>query len=837
MTPFSPYARWIWSGTFRTGSQQHVVFCHHFVVPDSLEFPRLKIAAQRDYEARLNCRLLGRGSLSDPHFQRFDTYDVADFLTAGENELRILVYTDGGHFKTTPWPEAHGLLCEMEDRRKVFFSSDETWKVRVHRGWRQPHANFDDTTWPEIFDANLDEPEWFRENNSPWEVAAPLLRKNHLLWGSAIPQARFFPFVHLVPNEIPQLSVSKLFPASLLALGEVLEKCEPSSLDVAVRMSLERIHPVAKVRIENAENLLLGSDGAEIENSDIHEAPATFTGLRNATIILDFGEILNGRPNIKVTAGAGAVLDIGYASVQEDGSIQPYRSWRTPQADQYTCKSGRQEWQTFQWRQFRYLQITFRRLSVPLKLHEVSVEKSEYAFEETGSFSCDHEIFKQAVDMCRKSATLCSMDHTMDNASRERRQYMGLDCSAIVLAIHQFFGNPPLVKKYFRQLCEGQQATGHFRYSNPGHTHDESSLFDHSLSLPIILQEHYLHYGDVALVQSVGTSLLRFLEFCLTCTNDEGMATLPPYSIWFDWADIERKDDSFLLNAVLWKSLGSMILLIDAAGISSPSLESARGLLPKLRCHLQTKWFHTERGAFADTTNVSGPSDAFSEHGNSVAILWEIASREQTSKIIENFRKTPKLFAPASPGWTYMPAALFRAGAADLALQWITDHVDPLLRQGVSSWPETWCLYGENTLGSWRSRDSRAIAQAAGLGASYAAFRELAGVRPIEPGMKCILLAPRPGVIRHFEVSFPVPGGLLKFQYSLNHGGAKYRVSSDVPLRVLLSLPFDGDAESLSCTGAIARESRVGSDASGLSVWEGMVLVEGSVEIFIAGLP
>jgi hypothetical protein len=88
-----------------------------------------------------------------------------------------------------------------------------------------------------------------------------------------------------------------------------------------------------------------------------------------------------------------------------------------------------------------------------------------------------------------------------------------------------------------------------------------------------------------------------------------------------------------------------------------------------------------------------------------------------------------------------------------------------LSKQGLTTWPETWCLLGENTLVEWRCRDSRSAARSAGLGPALAAFREIAGIRPLDAGMNKVLFAPRPGPLQTFKTVFPTPRGRLEVSY------------------------------------------------------------------------
>ena len=93
----------------------------------------------------------------------------------------------------------------------------------------------------------------------------------------------------------------------------------------------------------------------------------------------------------------------------------------------------------------------------------------------------------------------------------------------------------------------------------------------------------------------------------------------------------------------------------------------------------------------------------------------------------------------------HLPEAFIRAGRVDLAIDWIHRHFSRLVAMKLETVPEVWTLYGEQTPGTWRCRNSRAVAQGAGLGVPWALLTELCGIQPLEPGFQTVRFAPQPG--------------------------------------------------------------------------------------------
>ncbi len=88
---------------------------------------------------------------------------------------------------------------------------------------------------------------------------------------------------------------------------------------------------------------------------------------------------------------------------------------------------------------------------------------------------------------------------------------------------------------------------------------------------------------------------------------------------------------------------------------------------------------------------------------------------------------TREMFSSTSTAWHYIPECFIHAHRFDLLMDWLARKYKPVFNSGLNTLPETWCLYGENTLGRWRTRNSRAAAQGAGLGLPNAVVNGICG--------------------------------------------------------------------------------------------------------------
>ncbi|OGV53192.1 MAG: hypothetical protein A2017_04740 [Lentisphaerae bacterium GWF2_44_16] len=775
--------KWIWLKDCGDGMHDYICFRKEFLLEDKADNPVIHITAEREYILWVNGHFAGRGPfLSDPKYKRYDSFRIRDLFKPGKNIIGVMVYHHSeklGASRLTPHQEACGFLCQIDDGNNTLLVSNQSWKTARNKAYLRPSVKFDDGSYHECYNASAFSSNWNEESfdASPWQNAVSCMQEKHPLWGSTIPQNRFFPWVNLIPSETGMPGLTKRLPKNVSS-GEVIQRREFSASDGAVRMSLEEVLPSTKASVLNISSLTTAGKGTvSVKNSDYFESEDTFDGIRNATIILDFGRLMNARFGFRFRSPANVKIDIGYAWNLEGGRIIPYVSSRTPQADCYLSGGDMQEWQTFQWRHFRYIQLTFRDLMETLELFEVWAEEVEHQFPEAVEFSSDCELLNRSWKATENTIRLCCANNqTMDNPSRERKQYLG-DCSAIVPAIDQFFGETALVKKYFHQFDESQHRSGLYRYST-GHDDDGASLFDHSLALPIRLYEHYMRFGDDKLVLRMMPGIRRFMELSESILDSSGIAMLPPYGIWFDWACVKRENISFILNALTARAFISSARLAAYVGCGDKNSEVWNERANKIICFLRENFYDKKRSVYVDCLMDNGTRDPFvSEHSNSLAVLWGIADIGQSDAIMNAYQKNRKLFSSASPAWKYLPEAFIHAHRTDLMVDWIKRKYGPVLDAGYDTLPETWCLYGENTLGRWRCRNSRAVAQGAGLGLPDTVVHGLAGIVPLEPGFAKVGISPKPGSLRRFSVAVPGPDGIYSLQYSADASENIYKIT------------------------------------------------------------
>lgn len=137
---------------------------------------------------------------------------------------------------------------------------------------------------------------------------------------------------------------------------------------------------------------------------------------------------------------------------------------------------------------------------------------------------------------------------------------------------------------------------------------------------------------------------------------------------------------------------------------------------------------------------------------------------------------------------------------------------------------------GSSRCRAWRCRNSRAVAQGAGLGATTALLQDLCGIQPAEPGFAAVRIAPQPGPLTSLSGTQPGPDGNYSITLEKRDGEWLLQLCLPSPRRVILDTAFAPAAREALVDGAplLAQESVIlpnGSEAARF-VWNAGMLSE-----------
>ena len=140
-------------------------------------------------------------------------------------------------------------------------------------------------------------------------------------------------------------------------------------------------------------------------------------------MIFDFGRELKGHPWFEVEGNEHGIVDM---AVAEDltGNRVPAVRQSTRYGDRYRMREGRQHHETYDWKGFRYLQLTFRKLTRPLLVHAVGVTELRYPVKKLGKFVSPEPLLSAIWETGAYTQQVCTNDKFMDCPWREQQQWL-----------------------------------------------------------------------------------------------------------------------------------------------------------------------------------------------------------------------------------------------------------------------------------------------------------------------------------------------------------------------------------------------------------------------------
>ena len=777
-------ASWIWLKTSEPASPNtFVYFRREFGAGTLLKGTRLSVSADTVYHVFLNGEFIGSGPvMTEPRWQTYDTYDVTGKVLPGTNVLAAIVHHSGNGpdnaFANTFFASRGGFLCQLDFEEGLHpVLSDSSWKVMRATAWKQDVPRIDRMTYSEMFDARLEPAGWTLNGYDArgWEKAEvvrlpPLVAE----WSWNPHPSAVFPWLKLEPRPIDHFVQRKVESLQLLYSGEVLERAEAlRANDVAIRLSLEVPQPSKYSCITGIETLAKGSVGSPVL---IHHMPDdydydNYPGIHDPVLAFESGKLLNGRVRIDLTAPAGAVIDTGYSQILVDGRVIPYLSHRTPLADQFITRQGRQVLETFYWRNFQFFQLTFRLMAEPLQIHGIEVIEEVYPAPRKGAFKCSDERLNFAWEASMQTVDLCIHDRFMDNPVRERREYAG-DLLSLGPALLTGYGDTRRLWKYYKDMQHAFQSYGIVPHTVMGNKHEIYSLHAESpFELILHVWQAYELTGDENLIHDFYPLLLQSLDLMRHYADERGLLGPSPFTLFVDWAYLERRGIPLITNALLAESLHVLSLMATVLGKPGEAcnFEVQQKNLVNL---LKGLYWNQEKGVFTDALVNGMQSPHVSEHCNFLMMLFGYADDAQCQAISKILKDPDLSIGQVEPSFVWAVEGLFKRGYVDWAIDLIATRYDRFRRQGLHTVAELWNLLGERVTGKWRSRDSRSAAQGSGVIAAYLLSRYVLGIMPVTPGFGVVRIAPLLAGLEWAEGCWPSPQGDIHVKWRTDKNSA-----------------------------------------------------------------
>jgi hypothetical protein len=826
----------IWDGGEAAPRHRFLFFRKTFDVPADARDARLRITAQDKYLVYVNGRYLGRGPARSaaPDWAHYDQYDLSEVLTPGRNTVAVQAYFYGelNNYSGFSRNKRAGFWAQLEwtdgQGRRAVVGSDDSWKVRPAEGYRRD-VNLTTSmlgTLTEVYDAGLDPADWHQPefDDTGWVAATSVTPS----WSQ------------LEPSPTTPLRERPLAARAIAALGETRELTNTHAFtivgdtQVAERLAAERHFPLEHARIENAEALLAGGTGGARFQSAVQEALYTLTtgpGTRDPFVILDFGEAIFGFPRLEFTAPERTVVEVAWTAQLVDGRA-PCLEGAGRYGNAYIAREGRQTWQPFEPRLFRYIQVVFRnaanqlalkrddesgflklreRNARPVTVHALDAVRYEPDVEVKGAFTCSDDTLTRIWTAGVNSVRLHMEDTFVMDAQRERALYvLAGEMEQSHQIIQAGFGPLPFTEHHFRQTTRQQTRDGLIPLwmRSDGHNPGINGYLTHYARA---VRNRFWFTGRVAFLEEHYPALVKLAGWFTDKAGPDGLLyNLPGWS-WMDWVKTDFQGANFEYNAVYCEMLDH---LAEIAGhLENPrDARKWRAMAEAVRRTLRATHWNEAAGLFADSVDGGKQSATFTELANALALRNGIASPEQAAIIRARLtddsggetvgysrqglnshfeRQDPagrSALVCASPLYfAYVLEGLAAGGAADHAIGYLNRRYNVMMSEAELKLHELWPQLDAYQPGvRWWS-----LYHTGGGGAVWFLVTRVLGIEPAAPGYAACRIAPCCGNLAWAKGTLPTVRGPIHVAWEKRDGAFALTVNLPHDMPTTLELPVE----------------------------------------------
>ncbi|MGA2018071.1 MAG: family 78 glycoside hydrolase catalytic domain [Opitutaceae bacterium] len=683
---------------------------------------------------------------------RYETFDIAPLLRAGENLVAATVWNYGALAPMAQMSDQSGFLVQGHSDAEAAVDTDGSWEVEREQG--QGFLPINPSDVPNYYAAPPGEV--LDGTRYDWEWQAP--GAGSAGWKPAATVGQGEPGRY--PGGYPEGTGSGL--NRWLLVPDALPHMEHSGIPAA------RI-----VRAEGA--------GA------VAGFPATIPAHTAASILMDQGEMTTAYPELATEGGKGATLRITYAEALVDAKgAKGNRSETANRSilglrDTYVCDGGpHRTWSTLSWRAWRFIQVDVQTGDEALTLESMGAFFTGYPFRVRAGVAASDPVIARIWETGTRTARMNAHETYSDCPYWERLQYIG-DTRIQALISYVEFGDDRLAVQALDAYDWSRISEGLTQSRYPAAVPQVIPTF--SLLWIGMLHDYWLYRPDSGSLARWVPHTRGVTDWYAARLRPDGLLGVMPWWNFGDWTrDFDfgvPPQDADGGSALL--SLYFMAALLDAADLeaylgNAPVAARDRQQAAGIGRAVRERCWVESRGLLADTPAHSH----YSQQTNTMGVLLDVVPpgrREQVIRGIIGGEPEGGEPSPASIYFRfYVARALDHAGLADLYL----GSLGPwrrMLELGLTTWAET-------------AEPTRSDDHAWSAHPNYDLLTLVAGIRPASPGFRTVLIAPHLGTLDALSARMPHPAGDIIVSY--RRTGDRWNIAIDLPRGVSGNLLWAG---------------------------------------------
>lgn len=494
-------------------------------------------------------------------------------------------------------------------------------------------------------------------------------------------------------------------------------------------------------------------------------APLEIPAHSKAVVLLDNGFVTTAYPELKMSGGRGAKVELIYSEALYK-PVAGERESRWPKgnrdeingkvilglADVYFSDGGaKRTWRPLWWRAYRYMQLEVQTRDEPLTIHDLTARFTAYPFRHEALIETTDRGLRKIFEVGWRTARLCAHETYMDCPYFEQMQYVG-DTRVQGLISLYMSGDDRLLRNAIKQFDDSRISDGITYSRYPSNVPQFIPTF--SLLWINMVHDYWMHRDDAGFVRERLAGIRSVLSWFEDRRHSSGLAGAISWWPFVDWNPTwphgnppGAETGESVVVSLEWAGALRAAADIEAAVGDRVFAERYRARADSIVAQVRTRAWNEGRGFFADTPEQK----TFSRHVNILAVLEDAVppARQKAfvEKLLEDNTLTPATFYFRH----YLSRAMLKAGLGERYIEQLTPYRE-MLEQGFTTWPET-------------PGEARSDCHAWSASPNYELLSTVAGVQPNEPGFRSVLIRPHLGPLPMLSARVPHPRGAIALDF------------------------------------------------------------------------
>jgi alpha-L-rhamnosidase len=497
--------------------------------------------------------------------------------------------------------------------------------------------------------------------------------------------------------------------------------------------------------------------------------PVVVPANSKATFLIKRDAMISAYPQLQVSGGKGATLKLAYSeALYEAPNKKSDRELIGDRQvlgifDTFIADGARRTFAPLWWRTWRFAELQVSTGTDPLTIEAFRVYETGYPFQQVASFKSSDPSLNAIWEIGWRTLRVDAHETFMDSSYWEQLQYTG-DTRLEMLISYAVAGDPRLALQAIEAFAASNADGGLVWGAAPSRSANVIATF--SLAWVGMLLDWHEQQPDPAPVVRHLPRMRMVLDWFEPFLNSEGLLGRNPQWNFIDWAgqpwDDRTKFPSWgkrggsCLMTAMWLGALRQGAILEAAHGDAARAAADTSRADRARSAIREHCWDAKRGLFADNPD----RDVFSQHMNTFAVLYDIATPGEAPAILERIvvagkgiDAPPGMFTSTYYFAWYLVRAFEHAGLShryvDLLQTW-----RELLNLHYTTWPES----RGDTRSDTHAWSAHPTADLLGI---------VAGIRPAAPGYARLRVAPVLGTLSSLDATAATPHGPVSVRYRI----------------------------------------------------------------------